>query len=110
VSVTVRPQRNAGGWARGSLENGYEVTVADVRGALQWEGIAESSLKPGDAIFFRYGLAKFWNDRTGASGGPRPGIGADVARWVVDHKASMVGSDQSALEVAKAPAIQCIRS
>jgi kynurenine formamidase len=83
-----------------TLENDYEVTVEDVRGALQWAGIAESSLKPGDAIFFRYGLARFWKDRSRTGRGP--GIGMDVARWVVDRKASMVGSDQSALESAKA--------
>jgi kynurenine formamidase len=82
-----------------TLENGYEVTVADVRAALKRQGISEESVGQGDAIFFRYGLARYWNDR-GRSGG-RPGIGLEVARWVVDHKASMVGSDQSALEVAK---------
>src|SRR5262245_16157352 len=82
-----------------TLESGYEVTVADVRGALRREGIAEDSLKPGDALFFRYGLARYWDDRNRPGGG-RPGIGLEVARWVVERKAAMVGSDQSALEVA----------
>jgi kynurenine formamidase len=82
-----------------TLPDGYEVTVADVRGALQREGIAEASLAPGDAIFFRFGLARYWNDRS-PTPGSRPGIGLTVARWVVDRKASMVGSDHSGLEVA----------
>lgn len=82
-----------------TLSDGYEVTVADVRGALQREGIAEASLAAGDAIFFRYGLARYWNDRSPTAGG-RAGIGLAVARWVVDRKPSMVGSDSAGLEIA----------
>ena len=43
------------------LEGGYEVTLADVRGALQRQGIAESSIMPGDAVLFRYGWAQLWS-------------------------------------------------
>lgn len=84
-----------------TLPNGYEVTMADVRGALKRQGISDESFSPGDAVFFRYGLARYWNSRPPASGGGRPGIGLEVARWVVERQASMVGSDQAALEVSK---------
>jgi hypothetical protein len=39
------------------LPNGYEVTLADVRGALARQGMNEASLLPGDALFFGYGWA-----------------------------------------------------
>jgi kynurenine formamidase len=85
-----------------SLTNSYEVTLADVRGALKRQSISEESIRAGDAIFFRYGLAKYWSQRTRSPGG-LPGIGLEVARWVVDRKASMVGSDSTALEVTLPP-------
>jgi hypothetical protein len=36
------------------LEHSYEVTVADIRGALAKQGIAEDSIKEGDALLFNY--------------------------------------------------------
>jgi kynurenine formamidase len=83
-----------------SLTPNYEVTVDDVRAALKRQGIAEDGIKPGDAFFFRYGWARYWNDPKRPN--PAPGINMDVARWIVERRASMVGSDQAALEVTKA--------
>ena len=83
-----------------TLPAGYEVTLADVRGALARQKIAEDSLNPGDAVLFRFGLARSW-DSPAAVSGPRPGIGMEVATWVVQRRASMVGSDHAGLEVAK---------
>jgi Putative cyclase len=80
----------------------YEVTVADVRGALGREGLAEADLRAGDAVLFRYGWARFWNDPVKYETDP-PGIGIDVAKWVAERKASMVGSDQSGTEVQPNP-------
>ena len=84
------------------LPNGYEVTVADVRGALKKQGISEASLKPGDALFFRYGWSKYWTDAAKYNANP-PGIGVAVARWVAERKASMVGSDSFGTEVIPNP-------
>ena len=39
------------------LDSRYEVTMADVRGALAKQGISEDSIEPGDAILFNYGWA-----------------------------------------------------
>jgi kynurenine formamidase len=85
-----------------SLDHSYEVTVADVRGALARQGIAEESLEPGDAYFFRYGWARHWSDPGKYNAAP-PGIGMAVARWVVEKKASMIGSDQWTTEVVPNP-------
>ena len=80
----------------------YEVTLADVRGALAHQGVAEGDLRRGDALIFRYGWARFWTEPAKYNAEP-PGIGLEVARWVVERKASMVGSDHSGTEVEPNP-------
>ncbi len=85
-----------------TLENSYEVTVADVQGALKKQGIAESSIKEGDALFFKYGWSKLWKDAEAYNTNP-PGIGMEVGQWIVDKKASMIGSDQWNSEVTPSP-------
>jgi hypothetical protein len=80
----------------------YEVTLADVRGALARQGLAESDLHAGDALIFRYGWARFWTEPAKYNT-EQPGIGLEVARWVVARKASMVGSDQGGTEVQPNP-------
>ncbi len=81
-----------------SLPGSYEVTVADVRAALARQGMAESDIRPGDALFFRYGWERYWSEPDRYSSNP-PGIGLEVARWVVARQAVMVGSDQWTTEV-----------
>ncbi len=44
------------------LESRYEVTLADVRGALAKQGIREDSIEPGDAVLFNYGWGVNWNN------------------------------------------------
>jgi len=80
----------------------YEVTISDVRGALARQGLSENDFHPGDALLFRYGWARFWKEPARYNAEP-PGIGLEVARWVVERKASMVGSDQSGTEVTPNP-------
>jgi kynurenine formamidase len=85
-----------------TLDNSYEVVMDDVRGALKKQGIAEDGIKEGDALFFRYGWSKLWNDSDAYNTNP-PGIGMEVGQWVVDKKASMIGSDQWNSEVTPSP-------
>ena len=85
-----------------SLPNRYEVTVEDVRGALERQGMSESDLRPGDALLFRFGWARYWTNPSRYSHEP-PGIGLEVAKWVVERKASMVGGDQAGTEVQPSP-------
>jgi kynurenine formamidase len=90
-----------------TLDSRYEVTMADVRGALAKQGIREDSIEPGDAILFNYGWAVNWtspqkyNDSrffVGENQGS-PGIGVEVARWAVEKKASMVGADSCCVTI-----------
>ena len=60
------------------------------------------SFRPGDALLFRFGWARFWTDPAKYGTDP-PGIGREVARWVVERRASMVGGDQSQTEVGPNP-------
>jgi len=85
-----------------TLPNGYEVTVADVRGALGKQGMNETGIQPGDAIFFNYGWSANWT-KPAVYGAGQPGVGLEVARWIIDRKASMVGSDSPGLEVTPNP-------
>ena len=84
------------------LPNDYEVTVADVRGALAKQGMTEAGIAPGDAIFFAYGWSALWRTPQEYSAG-QPGIGLEVAQWIVDRRPAMVGSDSPGLEVTPNP-------
>ena len=75
-----------------TLPSGYEVTLADVRGALARQQMSESDIKPGDALLFNFGWWRLWPDPV-RSNAPGPGVGREVAAWIVERKAAMVGSD-----------------
>ncbi|NER13454.1 cyclase family protein [Leptobacterium flavescens] len=81
-----------------ALDHSYEVTLADVKGAMEKQGIKEADLKNGDALFFRYGWSKYWNNPDKYNTNP-PGIGMEVARWLASKNVSMIGSDQYGTEV-----------
>jgi kynurenine formamidase len=81
-----------------TLPNSYEVTTADIQGALKKQGIDEASIKEGDALFFNYGWSKLWSEPEKYNVNP-PGIGLAVAHWAIEKKAAMVGSDSWPTEV-----------
>ena len=89
------------------LDSRYEVTLADVRGALARENIREDSIEPGDAILFNYGWAVNWNNPSkyndsrfgvGENKGS-PGIGIEVAKWLTQKKVVMAGADSCCVQV-----------
>lgn len=93
------------------LASRYEVTVADVRGALARQGMREENIEPGDAILLNYGWARNWGNASlyndsrigvGQNNGS-PGIGVAVARWIAERKASLVGADSCCVEVDPNP-------
>ncbi len=94
-----------------TLPAAYEVTLADVRGALARQGMTDTSIREGDAVLFNYGWSVNWtnpskyNDSfvgTGENKGS-PGIYADVAKWLIEHQVSMVGADSCCVEVRPTP-------
>ena len=90
-----------------TLAPDYEVTLDDVLGALEWQGMSEDTIEPGDAVLFHYGWSVNWNNPsryndsfvgTGDNEGS-PGIGGEVARWLVTRKPSMVGGDTCCVQI-----------
>jgi kynurenine formamidase len=84
------------------LSKGYEVTLADVRGAIKKQGIAEETIQPGDAVLFRYGWSTLWSEPEQYNDSPA-GIGLEVAAWIVERKLTMIGSDSWTSEVVPNP-------
>jgi kynurenine formamidase len=85
------------------MDRGEEITVADVRAALAKQNMQEADIKPGDAIFFNTGWGSLWlknNDRFNSG---EPGIGLEVAQWVVEKDLCMTGADTWATEVVPNP-------
>jgi kynurenine formamidase len=90
-----------------TLPPAYEVTMADVRGALARQHLSETSVGQGDAVLFNFGWAVNWtnpskyNDSfigTGENQGS-PGIGVEVANWLIERKVGLVGGDSCCVEV-----------
>lgn len=84
------------------LPNSYEVTVDDVLGALARQGRSAEDLRPGDAVFFRYGWSSLWSLPAEYNHNP-PGIGVEVARWIAERQVTMIGSDSWCSEVVPNP-------
>ena len=90
-----------------TLPPDYEVTLDDVLGALERQGMSEDTIEQGDAVLFHYGWSVNWsnpsryNDSfvgTGDNEGS-PGIGGEVARWLVTRRPSMVGGDSCCVQI-----------
>lgn len=76
-----------------TLENGYEVSLDEVRGALKKQGISEDEITPGDAILFNFGWWRNWHTDFVMDGDKRPKISMEVVQWLIEKQPSMVGSD-----------------
>jgi kynurenine formamidase len=85
------------------LEAGEEIKLADVRSALQKQNMKEEDIKEGDAFFFNTGWGKLWMKNNDKFNSGEPGIGLEVAKWVIDKGAAMTGADCWATEVVPNP-------
>jgi kynurenine formamidase len=91
-----------------AMDIGQEITMADVRGALQRQGIADMQFSPGDVVLFRTGWPKYWIKDNAKYNSGEPGIGMEVAHWLSDVvQAGGVGSDTWATEVLPNPDPLC---
>jgi kynurenine formamidase len=84
------------------LDNSYEMTVADVLGALERQGMSEDDVRPGDAVFFHAGWSSLWDQPEAYNLNP-PGIGLAATQWVVERQVTMIGSDTTGSEVQPSP-------
>ena len=74
------------------LPHGYEVTVEDMLGALERQGMSDADFTTGDAIVFRYGWSQLWDQPDVFMTNP-PGVGPTVAEWVIARGPAVFGSD-----------------
>ena len=80
-----------------TLPERYYVSVEDVRGAIEKQGFDEADIKPGDALFFNFGWSHFADDKEKyARLGMFPGLDPEVGQWIIEKKATLIGSDASA--------------
>ena len=85
------------------MEAGEEITVADLRAALQKQNMQESDVKEGDAVFFNTGWGKLWMKNNDKFNSGEPGIGLEVAKWCIDKGVCLTGGDTWAVEVVPNP-------
>ena len=81
------------------LDVGEEIKLADLMACLERQGVAESTITPGDAVFVRTGHGTRWHTETATFYDGAPGIGLDCARWFADKQVAVVGADNFAIEV-----------
>ena len=85
------------------MEAGEEITVADVRAAFQKQNMQEADVKPGDAIFFHTGWSSLWGKNNDKYNSGEPGMGLEVANWVIEKDLCLTGADTWAVEVVPNP-------
>ena len=81
------------------LDAGTVVTLEDVKGALEAQGMSEDDIQDGDVVLFHYGWGDLWgvdDDRYNAGA---PGIGIEVGKWLSGQNVTLVGADTWPVEV-----------
>jgi kynurenine formamidase len=82
------------------LPAGYEITTADLQGALQRQGV---SLQAGDAVLIHSGYGRLWNVDNITYNKDTPGIGVPAAEWLAKQDVMLIGADTFAVEAAPNP-------
>ena len=85
------------------MEAGEVITVADLRAAFQKQGMSESDVKPGDAIFFNTGWSSLWGKNNDKFNSGEPGIGLEIAKWVIEKDLCLTGGDTWGVDVVPFP-------
>lgn len=82
------------------LQGTYEITVADVKGALQRQRV---DIHPGDVAIVHTGWGSLWMKDQARFIASAPGIGVAAAQWFADAEVVVVGADTWGLEVMPNP-------
>jgi kynurenine formamidase len=77
------------------LPDGYEVTIADLRDALQASGRA---LAAGDIVLVRTGKIRQFYADPAAFQAAEPGVGREAALWLHDEGMAVLGTDTTGTE------------
>jgi kynurenine formamidase len=80
---------------------GYEITVADLEGALKRQG---TSLQAGDAVVIHTGWGRLWGkDNNRYQNGGHAGIGVAAALWLAKQDPVLLGADNGTVEISPNP-------
>lgn len=91
-----------------SMEAGQVITMDNVRAALKRQGMENFKFEEGDALIFRTGWEKYWDEPAIYNNGC-PGIGMEVARWVAEEvKAGVTGADTWPVDAVPNPDPGCV--
>jgi kynurenine formamidase len=82
------------------LQPNYEITPADLRGALQQEKL---EIHSGDAVLINTGWGSLWMKDNQKYGQTCPGIGVSAAQFLADAEVTLVGADNWSVEVNPNP-------
>jgi kynurenine formamidase len=82
------------------LPDSYEITVADLQGALKRQNL---TLQPGDAVIINTGWGKLWGKDNVRYIKTDPGIGVAAAEWLAKQNPMIIGSDNWSVEVNPNP-------
>ncbi len=86
-----------------ALDAGVEITMEDVRAALSRQGMSENDMRSGDGIFFNTGWGRLWMENNDRYNAGCPGIGMEVAAWLIEKEVSITGADTWPTEVVPNP-------
>jgi kynurenine formamidase len=73
------------------LEAGYEITPADLEGAMRRQNI--QSIEPGDIVVIHTGWMSVYHTDPQRWIAGQPGIGVSAARWLIEQRPAAVGAD-----------------
>ncbi len=83
------------------MNAGQEISVADIEGALQKQGVA--AIGEGDVVLIHTGWGRHWGVDNAAFNAGAPGIGLDAAAFLIKAGVAVVGSDTWPVEVVPNP-------
>lgn len=82
------------------LPDTYEITAADLQGALKRQG---TSIGSGDVVLVHTGWGALWMKDNTRYLATSPGLGLDAAQFLADRQIVMVGADNWGIEVSPNP-------
>jgi kynurenine formamidase len=85
------------------FEGGYEITLADIQGALARQ---KSEIRSGDVVLIHTGWGSLWMKDNATFLQNSPGIGLAAAEWLVEREIVLAGSDNWGVEVFPNPDAQ----
>ena len=78
----------------------YEITPADLQGALQREKL---DIHPGDVVIIHTGWGALWMKDNARYGQTSPGLGVEAGKFLVEKEVTVVGADNWGVEVMPNP-------